>query len=772
MKTKFIAHVKKNPDGSWAEPHHLDDHLNSVANKAGEFAAEFENQDWGELLGYWHDLGKFLPAWQKYIRRESGYDVNAHIEGSNNRPNHSTAGAVLAFDSLKQHVVARLAAYGIGGHHAGLPDWYPDDAGGDLQNRIYKNPIDAILDTDEIEKIRQIPEAKEFLEKNFPKSAPIVIKNKEHLHLWVRMLFSCLVDADFLDTAKYMNPEQQKERGSYLTLSQLKERFDIYMQEKKSNSAINKKRNEILKQCRQKANRASGFFSLNVPTGGGKTLSSMAFALEHAVKHNKKRIIVAIPYTSIIEQTAKVFKYGTDDENEIQKRLKTGNVLFGEDQVVEHHSNLDPEKEDNRSRLASENWDAPIIVTTNVRLFESLFASRTSSCRKLHNLVNSIIILDEAQMLPPEYLKPILSVLRGLVEHFGVTVVLMTATQPALEGKIGSAPNEFEGLTHITHIIDDPDLLAKDFQRVEITPPVLDKRSEWEDIAVELQKHEQVLCIVNTRSDCRKLHGLMPIGTIHLSAFMCGEERSEVISNIKAKLRNGEPIRVISTQLVEAGVDIDFPVVYRALAGLDSIAQAAGRCNRENKLIEQGKLGKVIVFNPPKPSPVGMLRKGEDACKTILRTQSALELTPTLFKEYFQHFYVSLNGFDIPRFHERLVKEADEFKFQFRTLAQNFQMIDDTAQRSILVWYKNEKTRVDSQKLIEKLRFVGPSRELSRKLQRFIVNVPVHMFNRIQENNYIEEIHGYWIQSDPVLYKPGLGLLGNESDWMYGSGVV
>jgi CRISPR-associated endonuclease/helicase Cas3 len=772
MKTEFIAHVKKNPDGSWAEPHHLHDHLNSVAKKAGEFAAEFGNKDWGELYGYWHDLGKFLPAWQKYIRRESGYDVNAHIEGSNNRPNHSTAGAVLAFDSLKQHIVARLAAYGIAGHHAGLPDWYPDNAGGDLQNRIYKNPIDAVLDTEEIEKIRQIPEAKEFLEKDFPKSAPTVIKNKEHLHLWVRMLFSCLVDADFLDTENYMEPEKTSKRTGYLSLAELKVRFDNFMQEKRSNTGINKRRNMILEQCRSKAKCFPGFFSLNVPTGGGKTLSSMAFALEHALKHNKKRIIVAIPYTSIIEQTAKVFKYGTDDENEIQKRLKTGNVLFGEDQVVEHHSNLDPEKEDNRSRLASENWDAPIIVTTNVRLFESLYASRTSSCRKLHNLVNSIIILDEAQMLPPEYLKPILSVLRGLVEHFGVTVVLMTATQPALEGKIGSAPNEFEGLTHVTHIIDDPELLAKDFQRVEITLPVLDNRSEWEDIAVELQKHEQVLCIVNTRSDCRKLHGLMPTGTIHLSAFMCGEERSEVISNIKAKLRNGGPIRVISTQLVEAGVDIDFPVVYRALAGLDSIAQAAGRCNRENKLTEQGKLGKVIVFNPPKPAPVGMLRKGEDACKTIIRTQTVLELTPSLFTKYFQHFYVSLNGFDMPQFQEKLVREANEFKFQFRTLAQNFQMIDDTAQRSILVWYKSEKTRVDSQKLIDKLRFAGPSRGLSRKLQRFIVNVPIHMFNRIQENHYVEEIHGYWVQSDPALYKPGLGLLGNESDWMYGSGVV
>jgi CRISPR-associated endonuclease/helicase Cas3 len=775
MKTPYIAHVLQDRDGSWSTQS-LRDHLNAVAKQAGEFASAFDNQDWGELLGYWHDIGKYLPAWQKYIRRKSGYDVDAHIEGTRNRPNHSTAGAVLAFDSLKQHVVARLAAYEIGGHHAGLPDWYPDDAGGDLQNRIYKNPIEAILNTEELDEIRQIPEAYELLEKHFPQSAPTVIKNKEHLHLWVRMLFSCLVDADFLDTANFMNPEQQKERGSYLTLSQLKTRFDVFMQEKKSDSdsssVINKNRDKILGNCRQKGKCSPGFFSLNVPTGGGKTLSSIAFALEHALKHNKKRIIVAIPYTSIIEQTAKVFKYGTDDESEIQKRLETGNVLFGEDQIVEHHSNLDPDNEDNRSRLASENWDAPIVVTTNVQLFESLFASRTSSCRKLHNLVNSIIILDEAQMLPPEYLKPILSVLRGLVEHFGVTVVLMTATQPALEGKIGSAPNEFEGLTHITHIIDDPELLAKDFQRVEIRPPVLENRSEWEDIALELQEHEQVLCIVNTRSDCRKLHGLMPIGTIHLSAFMCGEERSEVISKIKSKLKNGEPIRVISTQLVEAGVDIDFPAVYRALAGLDSIAQAAGRCNRENRLAKQGKLGKVIVFNPPKSAPMGMLRKGEDACKTILRTQSALELTPTLFKEYFKHFYVSLNGFDIPRFHERLVKEADEFKFQFRTLAQNFQMIDDSAQRSILVWYKNEQTGIDSQDMINKLRFAGPSRELSRRLQRFIVNVPVHMFNLIQENNYIEEIHGYWVQCDTALYKSGLGLLGNESDWVYGDGVA
>ncbi|MGD0036557.1 MAG: CRISPR-associated endonuclease Cas3'', partial [Bacteroidota bacterium] len=459
MKKEFFAHVRQNSDGSW-EKHFLQDHLNSVAKMSGEFASEFGNKDWGEILGYWHDLGKFLPAWQVYLLRNSGFDPEAHIEGFSGRPNHSTAGSVLPFDILKNHPVARLAAYGIAGHHAGLPDAEAPSVGDSLAARVLTAKSGIVLDTlntKELELIRTILEAKEFLDKRFPKSPPLNIvdpkeleSRKEHLHLWQRMLFSCLVDADFLDTERFMNPDRYQERGKYRTLEELKERFDNYMNEKKSDSPINKKRHQILEQCRKKAHSAPGFFSLNVPTGGGKTLSSMAFALEHAQhflrqtgmsdlqKLNKKRIIMAIPYTSIIEQTAKVFKYGTDDEEEIQKRITEENYLFGEDQVVEHHSNLDPEKEDSKNRLASENWDALIIVTTNVQLFESLFASKPSSCRKLHNLANSIIILDEAQMLPPEYLRPILSVLRGLVEHFGVTVVSMTATQPALEGTIGS----------------------------------------------------------------------------------------------------------------------------------------------------------------------------------------------------------------------------------------------------------------------------------------------------------------------------------------------
>ncbi|HAB53892.1 MAG TPA: CRISPR-associated helicase/endonuclease Cas3, partial [Ignavibacteriales bacterium] len=672
---EFIAHVKQEENGSWAEPHFLVDHLNDTANKAGTFASEFGNKDWGELVGFWHDLGKFLPAWQKYLCRKSGFDPEAHIEESNNRPNHSTAGAVLPFVKFNDSPAAKLLAYVIGGHHAGLPDWYAH-----LDTRLLGE--DSKLNTVDIEIIKNIPETKQFLEKPIPKTIPSVFINKdsnkinessnEQLHLWVRMLFSCLVDADFLDTEKYMD---EKGRGGYRSFSELKELFDNYMTEKKSDSELNKKRNEILEQCRNKASLPPGFFSLNVPTGGGKTLSSMAFALNHALKHDKKRIIMAIPYTSIIEQTAKVFKYGTDNNDEIEQRKKIGKYLFGENQVVEHHSNLDPENESSKNRLAAENWDAPIIVTTNVQLFESLFANRTSACRKLHNITNSIIILDEAQMLPPEYLKPILSVLKGLVDYFGVTVVMMTATQPALIGKIGIEPNSFEGLTNITNIIDDPDSLTKVFKRVDIKfPDDLNKRKNWEEIAEELKTFDQVLCVVNTKNDCRQLHSLMPEGTVHLSAFMCGEERSEIISEIKTKLKNREPIKVISTQLVEAGVDIDFPVVYRALAGLDSIAQAAGRCNRENNLFPN--IGNVVVFNPPKQAPPGLLRKGEDACKAIIRNQSYQELTPRLYTDYFKYLYTNLNTFDEPEFYNHLVKDASDFTFQFRTFAQKFNLID------------------------------------------------------------------------------------------------
>ncbi len=763
---EFIAHVKQNEDGSWKKPQSLKEHLEAVARLSGKFADEFGNKDWAELVGYLHDLGKYHPDWQKYLFRNSGYpDPDAHIENYGSRPNHSTAGAVYIFEKFNHSKMANALAYTIGGHHSGLPDWSPQ-----LYTRLFDDKQNLILD--DLEKIKPIEDAKEFLTSPIPTSIPAIYKlgnskeAAEQNHLWIRMLFSCLVDADFLDTEKYT---EEKERGNYLPLDELKKRIDDFLSKKKPDSELNIKRNDILKQCVEKAKLKPGFYSLTVPTGGGKTLSSMAFALEHAIKHNKKRIIVAIPYTSIIEQTSKVFKYGSDIDEEIERLKTNGKFLFGEDQVVEHHSNLDPEFENSKNRLASENWDAPIIITTNVQLFESLFASKTSACRKLHNIANSVIILDEAQMIPTDYLKPIISVLKGLVKYFGVTVLLMSATQPALKGKIGSDTSVIDGLENVTEIIDDPDSLALKFKRVQIKlPKNLTEPQTFEEIADELETYEQVLCIVNRKDDCRQIHKLMPEGTIHLSGYMCGEERSEVISDIKTKLKNSEPIQVISTQLVEAGVDIDFPVVYRALSGLDSIAQAAGRCNRENKLKDGGK---VVVFVPPKPSPSGFLRKAEDAGKAVIRNKISLELVPSIYSEYYKNLYSNLNTFDKADFEYHILNSSSDFSFSFKTFAQNFNMIDSTQQFSIIVKYDNKEKEKSSLLLIEQLRY-NPTKELLRRLQRYIVNVPINIFNNIKNANYIEDINGYWVQSDENLYKPGLGLLGNESDWVIGNDVV
>ncbi|MBF0619880.1 MAG: CRISPR-associated helicase/endonuclease Cas3, partial [Candidatus Omnitrophica bacterium] len=433
------------------------------------------------------------------------------------------------------------------------------------------------------------------------------------------------------------------------------------------------------------------------------------------------------------------------------------------DAVLEHHSNIDPDEETKKSRLASENWDAPIVVTTNVQLFESLLASRTSSCRKLHNIANSVIILDEAQMLSPEYLQATLSVLRGLVEHFGVTIVMCTATQPALSGRIGGGTAVFEGLLQTREIVRNVPMTTDVFKRYEVSLYDLTVPIEWPTLVAQLGQYSQVLCIVNTRRDCQELHRLMPEGTIHLSANMCGEERSEVVTFVKETLRTGGPIRVVSTQLVEAGVDIDFPVVYRALAGLDSIAQAAGRCNREGRLNAGGSLGRVVVFAPPKPAPIGFLRKGEDASRSLMGGKDRMDFGPDLYRRYFEVFYKSVNSFDKPKFIERMVSRAGDCKFQFRTFANDVRLIDDRVQRGIIVYYKGKER--SSVPLIDQLHRFGPEAWLLRKLQRFIVNVPLPVFNRLANEGHIEDIHGYWVQKSTGLYRTGYGLLPDPLLW-------
>lgn len=735
---EYLAHVLQD-NGNW-RLHALEEHLREVGSLASKMAADFEGEGWAEYAGLWHDLGKYRSAFQEYIAAKSGYAPDAHIEQAAGKVDHSTAGAVHAIDALKG--AGQLLAYLIAGHHAGLPDWSSAETG--------SSALEARLDN-----ARKNKYLEEALQATIP--TDILSPNKtlikplggaDGLHLWLRMLFSTLVDADFLDTEKFMDSSRSELRHSIWSMSNLKEKFDAYMQQKtgddKSTTKVNHWRNTILQDCRRAGQLASGIYTLTVPTGGGKTLSGMAFALEHAVAHQKRRIIVAIPYTSIIEQTAEQYR-----------------EVFG-DAVLEHHSNLDPdkaEKENPRSRLAAENWDAPIVVTTNVQLLESLYAARTSRCRKLHNIVNSVIIIDEAQLLPPDFLQPVLDTLRLLTEYYGVTLVLSTATQPALASRKDSfGRTTLRGLDAKREIISDVDRLFQALSRVEVETPVdMHQRTTWEELADELSSYPRVLVVLNSRKDARELYRLMPKGTIHLSAQMCGEHRSKVITEIKHRLKKGEEIRVVSTQLVEAGVDLDFPVVYRALAGLDSIAQAAGRCNREGIL----ETGKVVVFVPPKPSPQGMLLYGEQATRSVWHGHEGDPLSHKLFGTYFRQYFDQESP-DKHGIMPLLTMNARKGMVQFRTAAERFRLIRDSGQ-PVLVPYGSE-----GHKWLDLLQKRGAERYLLRKLQRYSVNVFESEFKKLKDIGAIAELSpgtGVWGLVVSNGYDEQLGLL--QADDLY-----
>jgi CRISPR-associated endonuclease/helicase Cas3 len=412
--------------------------------------------------------------------------------------------------------------------------------------------------------------------------------------------------------------------------------------------------------------------------------------------------------------------------------------------------------EDSRSRLATENWDAPIVVTTNVQFFESLFAARTSRCRKLHNIVDSVVVLDEAQLLPPEFLAPILHVMGDLARNYGVTFVLSTATQPAF-----SPRQKFPGLTDVRELMDDPDGLYFGLKRVQTELPTdFQLTQTWEAIAAQVQQHESVLCIVNSRADCRELHRLMPKGTIHLSALMCGQHRSQVIAEIKQRLKDGIPTRVISTQLVEAGVDMDFPVVYRALAGLDAVAQAAGRCNREGGL---PGLGKVVVFVPPKPAAPGLLRKAQQSGQEVMRLTKGDSLTRERFEAYFQHYYASLNSLDKADIVGLLDMNnragARKAEFNFRTAADNFRLIDEEGQTAVIVRYGESPSLIaalESSAAME----AHQHRGLLRKLQRYTVNIREAENKKLLVSRDVREAFpGVYVQSSDTLYHQDVGLL-------------
>ncbi|GHU91320.1 CRISPR-associated helicase/endonuclease Cas3 [Deltaproteobacteria bacterium] len=726
----YYAHSRADsPEEAW-QP--LVEHLKHVAQQAAQFAASFHSAEWAFLCGLLHDLGKYSFAFQK--RLHGGKKVD-----------HSLAGAAevmrYAEDRQRSKALGRLLAHVISGHHTGLADGASNSDGyPSLAERIHKaaelpdytawkNEI-TLPDTPPLPKVAHIADPA------FP------------LFLWGKMLYSCLVDADFLDTEAFMKPERNEKRGSYPALSLLHERLDAHLAEKITSAAklpINKYRAEVLHDCRNAGVTAQGIFSLTVPTGGGKTLSSLAFAMEHAKKHALRRIIYVIPYTSIIEQTADVFR-----------------KAFGKElahAVVEHHCNVSGQDEpkapedadalEDLPTLAWENWDAPIIVTTAVQFFESLFAARSSRCRKLHNITSSVVILDEAQTLPVRFLRPCLSALKELARLYATSIVLCTATQP----EVGVKPWLKGGLDTVSEIVQRPDAMFTDLKRVTVER--LGKLDDGE-LTMRLAEQPQVLCIVNTRAHARDLcDALRNKGrddVFHLSTWMCPAHRKAMLRQVRDRLKDPQKTcRLVATSLIEAGVDISFPVLYRAMNGLDSIHQAAGRCNREGAL----DAGLVYIFESNSILRGEQSRKAS-ACCTALREVANI-FSRRAVGRYFDELYSmeGESGLDKKDILGSIAATAKDGYMPYRSVADAFTMIEKN-ENAVLIAYDDE-----AKSCFDRLRKGKTNRELYRRLQHWCVTVPKRQWDEMLRKGIIESIGfaGQWhILNSMDLYDPDYGL--------------
>ena len=712
MDKDYYAHSTDSSDKSNWQP--LVEHLKGVARLAEEFAAVFGAGEWGRFAGLFHDAGKACGAFQR------------RLEGSPQRVDHSTFGAQLAKDYAGQ--LGLLLSYAIAGHHGGLPDGGLQE--GELHHRLKHGKVPA-----DVELLLQI----NVWQKLLPPFRMAEERAGFSLSFLTRMLYSCLVDADFLDTEEFIAPEKRAERPTVGSkqISELKVNLDEHLARLVENAEptkVNRLRQEILAQCRAKADLSPQIFTLTVPTGGGKTLSSLAFALDHAAANNLRRVIYAIPFTSIIEQNARIFQ-----------------EILGREQVLEHHCNYkeidEPEEAayNRRRGLAAENWDAPLVVTTNVQFFESLFNNKPSRCRKLHNIAGSVIVLDEAQAIPTEYLEPCLAALRELVEHYGCTVVLCTATQPALDdNKLRTA------LPEIHEIIAAPQQLYDVLRRTEVQ--FVGKLTDAE-LAERLDAERRVLCIVPTKPQARALFEQLQgrNGVYHLSTNMYPEHRRRVLDEIRARLKSKENCRVVSTSLVEAGVDLDFPVVYRAMAGLDSIAQAAGRCNREGRLNECGELGRVYVYEPEKPPRMPWLKRCKGRADEALRSlPDADPLGLEAMRRYFELLY-DVQELDKKKIYSRLNQQPRSALYiPFCEIAGDFRFIEDDTIGVIV------PVEPAAQELVRELRYTQFPRTTLRKLQQYSVALRT---KELAALNAVEMVRGEFpVLCNLAAYRGNIGL--------------
>lgn len=671
----FLAHISE--DGLRAQS--VKEHLQGTADLAAEFAAPFGGREQGRQSGMLHDIGKFSHEFQK--RLHGGPKVD-----------HATAGAVEAFFHLRQFETAFV----IAGHHGGLPDGgaQTDAAGaGTLFGRLKKTDLpDAAAWRKEV----QIPAAVH------PRQIPIDNLSES---FYIRMLYSCLVDADYLDTETFMAGSAAP-RGNYEPPALLLEKLQQYIAPWwDAKTELNRKRCDILRTCLQTGGSCrAGLYTLTVPTGGGKTVSSLAFALAHAAARGKKRIIYVIPYTSIIDQTADVFR-----------------KILGDENVIEHHAGVDysvPEGDVDpalyRKALATENWDAPVIVTTAVQFFESLYGNRSSRCRKLHNIADSVVIFDEAQTLPVSYLRPCVAAIGQLVQYYGVTAVLCTATQPALQPLFA----ELAPALTMQEICPGTQALYDFFRRTTL-------RNAGElteaELAARLNGLPQTLCVVNRRATAQRLYAMLePEGRYCLTTLLCPADRKRLLKEIRSRLLQGLPCRVVSTSLIEAGVDVDFPSAWREEAGLDSILQTGGRCNREGKRPVAESI--VTIFRLEGQRTPAMIRPNVDSARHVLDTFPD-PAQPEAIESYFS-FYRAVKGDASLDQHKILDAFRTGFEgrmFPFATVAEMFHLIDTA---TVTVYLPVDEGAA----LVERLRAGDVSRSLYRQLGQYAVNIyPEHL---------------------------------------------
>ncbi|MFX3629260.1 MAG: CRISPR-associated helicase Cas3' [Ectobacillus sp.] len=662
----YIAH--SSPDGK-KQPQSLEHHTNGVFERSVVYSCSFDPYGITPIAALAHDLGKMTKEFQAYIQSDNPKKGSVK---------HALGGTLVL--NTVADIRAQLAGMIVAGHHAGLPD------ARNLYNEKVPNAESYLRNLPHITN-KEKQKIQGVLQGYTP--LPNLDNEPAYVDLLVKMCFSALVDADFLDTEEYMDENRSKKRhhDCSLTVEDLSEKLQQHMNQlmkQAKESPLNNRRAAIYQACIEEGASSIPFRSLNVPTGLGKTLSAMGYALEHAKQFNKKRVIVAIPFTSIIDQNAEVYTN-----------------VFGADSVLEHHSQTqdiaDENEEMSPSRLATENWDRPIIVTTTVQLFESLFSNKTSKCRKLHNIVDSIIILDEFQKLPIGLLKPIFTVLKTLIQKFNVTVVVSSATPLSFDKRelLGNidAPVEICSFNH---------QLFEEMKRVEYT--FLEETLTVEILVNSMSESGQVLCIVNTKKDALKIYEKMKDSCkswdkiYHLSTSMCPHHRKKVIAAIRADLEEEKSIAVVSTQLIEAGVDFDFPVVYRAMAPIDSIVQAAGRCNREGKLAK----GDVYIFELEEGGmPPGIYTAGTEQARAILQEDGAnsLHYLPA-YNKYFRSLY-SLQG-------EHALDELEITKlapFTYAEVNKRFKMIDQDTISVLCRYYADEEASRKIEKLIEEAKY-------------------------------------------------------------------